>query len=78
MLVLVDDVELLAPTLAFSSADAAAAAAAAAAFTVDVAAGPAAGRLLAKIGDGSMTVTKFDGNTPILFFKRPRHQPSST
>ena len=36
------------------------------------------GLLLAKTGDDSMSLTKFEGKTPILFFKRPRHQPSST
>lgn len=36
------------------------------------------GRLLANTGDGSMTLTKFEGKTPILLLRRPRHQPSST
>lgn len=36
------------------------------------------GRLLANTGDDSISLTKFEGKTPILFFKRPRHQPSST
>lgn len=36
------------------------------------------GRLLANTGDGSMTFTKFEGKTPILLLRRPRHQPSST
>lgn len=68
--------ELLAPTFDFSTD---VAVVVTADFAIDVAAvGPAAGRLLAKIGDGSITVTKFDGNTPTLLFKRPRHQPSST
>lgn len=36
------------------------------------------GRLLANTGEGSMTLTKFEGKTPILLCRRPRHQPSST
>lgn len=36
------------------------------------------GRLEAKIGDGSICCTKFDGKTPTLLRRRPRHQPSST
>jgi len=36
------------------------------------------GRLEAKTGDGSICCTKFDGKTPTLLRRRPRHQPSST
>lgn len=49
-----------------------------AAAVVAVAAVCDGGLLLAKTGDDSMSLTKFEGKTPILFFKRPRHQPSST